>query len=225
MVKSIILPIIVFCLYGCISVTIPRDKTLIISKPKLVEPIEPEIIESVIPVIPVIIEPTSKECLEELSDSFLGTREIGKNEDFTNPQLKELLIEAGWKKGLAWCSFMVKGLLDHCNIPNTITGWSPSSYNKKDVIFTDGSFKKEYSEGDIIVMSLSYNKFKNNKSRYKGIGHTGIVRSIGTQSVTTDEGNTSEQPSDINQDRDGQFYTRRIRPLTSNVHLTRWKKE
>lgn len=222
MVKSIILPIIVFCLYGCISVTVPRDKTLVISKPKLVEPIEPEI---VIPVIPVATEPTSKECLEELSNSFLGTREIGKNENFTNPQLKELLIKAGWKKGLAWCAFMVKGLLDHCNIPNTITGWSPSSYNKKDVIFTDGKFHKDYNDEDILVMSLSYSKFKNDKSRFKAIGHTGIVRSIGTQSVTTDEGNTSEQPTTTTQDRDGQFYTRRIRPLTSNIHITRWKKE
>lgn len=158
-------------------------------------------------------------CLMDKSDEFIGVREKGgNNQNFTNKELKEILIKSGWKPGLAWCSFMVKGLLDHCDIPNTITGWSPTSYNRKDVIYTDGKFKKEYEVDDVLIMSLSYNKFKNVKSRYKAIGHTGIVEKVREKNVITREGNTSDDGG-----REGDGFYRKVRPLTKNLHITRWK--
>jgi hypothetical protein len=128
-----------------------------------------------------------------------------------------MLVDAGWKSGLAWCSFMVKGLLDHCDVPNNITGWSPTSYNKKDVIYTDGEFKQRYKDSDVLVMSLSYAKFKNDKARYKAIGHTGIVEKVRETNVITREGNTGDDGG-----RDGDGFYKKIRPLTKNLHITRY---
>jgi len=161
---------------------------------------------------------TSYVCLMETSDEFVGVKEKGgNNQDFNNKKLKQLLTNEGWKPGQAWCSFMVKGLLNNCDISNTITGWSPTSFNKKDIIYTDGKFKREHYDEDILVMSLSYNKFKNDRNRYKGIGHTGIIKEVREKNVITYEGNTSDDGG-----RDGDGFYKKVRPLTNNLHITRW---
>ncbi len=80
-------------------------------------------------------------------------------------------------------------MLNECGIPHTITGWSPTAYNRNDVIFTDGKFLQAFSDKDVLVMTLSYNSFKG--KRFKGIGHTGIVDRVSKYSVRTIEGNTS----------------------------------
>ena len=131
-----------------------------------------------------------------------------------------LMKQQGWKPGYAWCSFFVMAVLNECGIPNTITGWSPSAYNRRDVIYTDGKFVQPYSDKDALVMTLSYNKFKG--KRYKAIGHTGIVDKIGRYSVRTIEGNTNEQGMRDSRTGDGVYY--KIRPLSKNLHITRWKK-
>jgi hypothetical protein len=111
-------------------------------------------------------------------------------------------------------------MLNECDVQNTITGWSPSAYNRKDVIYTDGKFIKQYQQDDVLVMTLTYSKFKND--RFKGIGHTGIVDKLSKHSVRTIEGNTN-----INGTRDsrtGDAVCVKIRPLTKNIHITRWGK-
>jgi hypothetical protein len=214
MVKNIFLYIYLFltvsCVYPDIQGNINIDSSSsIINKDVDIKYTPPVTIE----------EESSYECLMNTSEPFIGvTEKGGNNKDFTNKELKNLLIQSGWKPGLAWCSFMVKGLLDECNIPNTITGWSPSSYNRKDVIYTDGKFKQQYKEDDVLVMSLSYNKFKNNKTRFKGIGHTGIVEEIREKNAVLREGNTNDVGG-----REGDGFHRKIRPLTKNLHITRWK--
>jgi len=70
-------------------------------------------------------------------------------------------------------------------------------------------------------MTLSYSHFRKTK-RYKAIGHTGIVDKIGQHSVRTIEGNTNEQGMRDSRTRDGVYY--KIRPLTKNIHITRWGK-
>jgi hypothetical protein len=89
-------------------------------------------------------------------------------------------------------------------------------------VFDGGKFLKSYKEGDVLVMTLSYTSMYNTK-RYKGIGHTGIVDKIGKYSVRTIEGNTNEQGMRDSRTRDGVYY--KIRPLSKNLHITRWKKQ
>jgi hypothetical protein len=112
-------------------------------------------------------------------------------------------------------------MLDECDVPNTISGWSPTAYNKKDVIYTNGKFYQKFMSGDVLVMTLSYNKFKNT-GRYKAIGHTGIVDAIGKYSVRTIEGNTNDAGARDSRGGDGVYV--KIRPLNKSIHITRWKK-
>ncbi len=156
------------------------------------------------------------------AESFIGIVEKGgNNKGFTDPYFRKLMEKQGWRPGYAWCSFFVMGVLDECNVPHTITGWSPTAYNRKDVIFTNGKFVQSYSPNDVLVMTLSYGD-KNNKARYKGIGHTGIVELVGKYSVRTVEGNTNDRGTRDSRTGDGVY--RKVRPLSRNLHITRWKK-
>jgi hypothetical protein len=161
-------------------------------------------------------------CVRVTANSYVGVREKGgNNKGFTDRELKNMMTAVGWKPGYAWCSFFVRALLDACDIPNNITGWSPTAYNKNDVIFTNGRFYQSFKSGDVMTMTLSYQKFKNT-GRYKGIGHTGIVDAIGQYSVRTIEGNTNDNGARDSRGGDGVYV--KIRPLNKNLHITRWKK-
>jgi hypothetical protein len=214
MVKNILIYIYLLLTVSCVRPNIQSDIILIDS-------VSPSISVTTTdeePSIDDFEDITQYECLMETSDEFIGvTEKGGNNRDFTNKELKQMLVDAGWKSGLAWCSFMVKGLLDHCDIPNNVTGWSPTSYNKKDVIYTNGEFKQKYKNNDVLVMSLSYNKFKNDKSRYKAIGHTGIIEKVRETNVITREGNTGDDGG-----RDGDGFYKKVRPLSKNLHITRY---
>lgn len=160
-------------------------------------------------------------CVRVTAEAFIGIHEKGgNNKGFTNVYFRNLMYKQGWRPGYAWCSFFVMGVLDECDIPHSINGWAPTAYNKKDVIFTDSKFKQTYSPNDVLVMTLSYSN--TTKSRYKGIGHTGIVELIGKYSVRTIEGNTNERGTRDSRTGDGVF--RKVRPLSRNLHITRWKK-
>jgi hypothetical protein len=161
-------------------------------------------------------------CVRVTANSYVGVREKGgNNKGFTNKELKNLMTAVGWQPGYAWCSFFVMAMLDECGIPHNITGWSPTAYNKNDVIFTNGVFYKTYSLGDVLVMTLSYTS-KYYTKRYKGIGHTGIVDAVGKYSVRTIEGNTNSAGARDSRSGDGVYV--KIRPLNKNLHITRWKK-
>jgi hypothetical protein len=161
-------------------------------------------------------------CVRVTAETFVGVKEQGgNNAGFNNKELTQLLKAEGWKPGYAWCSFFVMAMLDECGISHSITGWSPTAYNKQDIIFTDGKFVQSYKDGDALVMTLSYPSYK--RVRFKGIGHTGIVDKISKYSVRTIEGNTNEQGMRDSRTRDGVYY--KIRPLNKNLHITRWAKK
>jgi hypothetical protein len=166
---------------------------------------------------------TSASCPSIHLKKYIGvTEQGGNNMGFTSKEFQQDLQKVGWKKGHAWCAYTVISALNKCGVKHTITGWSPTSYNKKDVIFTDAEFKQTFSNDDVIVMSLSYDKFKSDRSRFKGIGHTGIVEKIGAHSAVILEGNTNDAGDRDSRTTDGVY--RKRRPLTRNTHLTRWKK-
>lgn len=161
-------------------------------------------------------------CVRSTAASYVGVKERGgNNRAFTDSDLQKKMAAVGWKPGYAWCAFFVRAILDECGIENDISGWSPTAYNKEDVIYTNGRFYQSYRNRDVLVMTLSYSKFKNTR-RYKAIGHTGIVDRINERSVRTIEGNTNERGDRDSRSRDGVYV--KIRPLSKNIHITRWKK-
>ena len=52
-------------------------------------------------------------CLMDESEQFIGvTEKGGNNQNFTDRELKQLLVDAGWRPGQAWCSFYgLKGFI------------------------------------------------------------------------------------------------------------------
>jgi hypothetical protein len=159
-------------------------------------------------------------CVRLSAYSYVGVHEVGgNNKGFSDYYFRQLMVRQGWVPGYAWCSFFVMGVLDECGIPNTITGWSPSAFNRKDVIFDGGKFLQAYHANDVLVMTLSYGK---SSARYKGIGHTGIVDKVNKTSVRTIEGNTNQ--AGTRDSRTGDAVLVKIRPLTKNIHITRWAK-
>lgn len=160
-------------------------------------------------------------CVRATAASFVGVKEKGgNNQAFGDKDLQKMMYNVGWRPGYAWCAFFVRAILDECGIPNTINGWAPTAYNRKDVIFTDGRFYQSFKDGDVLVATFTYSDSRN--SRYKGIGHTGIVDRIGKHSIRTIEGNTNEQGMRDSRSRDGVYI--KIRPLSKNTHITRWKR-
>jgi hypothetical protein len=150
------------------------------------------------------------------------TEKGGNNQGFTDWDFELDMREAGWKRGQAWCAYSVIKWMNECSVPHTITGWSPTSYNKKDVVFTDSEFKQKFHKDDVMTMSLSYDKFKNNHTRFKAIGHVGIVKRLYKSSVVSIEGNTNDAGDRDSRAGDGVYQKRR--PLTRNTHITRWQK-
>lgn len=161
-------------------------------------------------------------CVRFTALSFVGVKEKGGNNiAFTDQYLQYIMSLQGWKPTYHWCSFFVAAMLDECGIPHKISGWSPTAYNKNDVIYTDGKFYQSYNPNDVLVMTLSYNHFRKS-NRYKAIGHTGIVDRINPYSVRTIEGNTNDAGSRDGRSSGGVYV--KIRPLNKSIHITRWKK-
>ena len=160
-------------------------------------------------------------CVRATAKKYVGVHEVGgNNKAFSDVQLQSMMAAQGWLPGYAWCAFFVRAILVECNVPNNISGWSPSAYNRNDVIFTDGKMQQVANPSDVLVMTLSYSQY--NTKRYKGIGHTGIVEKIGEHSVRTIEGNTNT--AGTRDSRTGDAVCVKIRPLTKSIHITRWGK-
>lgn len=154
----------------------------------------------------------------QIADSFEGIKEIGDNRGFDNKNFERMMLEVGWWRGAAWCAFSLKLIYQLAGIKTTVTGWSPTAYNKRHIIFTDGVLREPIKPGD--SGTLSYAKYRNNPKRFKAIGHAFIIKkTIGNSAVVTGEGNT-----DGNGDREGNGFYEKIRPLNANIHITRWDK-
>ena len=154
----------------------------------------------------------------QIAESFEGIKEIGDNRGFDNKNFERMMLEVGWWRGAPWCAFSLRLIYNLAGIKTTVTGWSPTAYNKKHIIFTDGKLREPIKPGD--SGTLSYAKYKNNPKRFKAIGHAFIIKkTIGNSAVVTGEGNT-----DGNGSREGNGFYEKIRPLNANIHITRWDK-
>jgi len=154
---------------------------------------------------------------------LVGVREKGGNNmGFNDRYFERLMREVGWKPTYQWCAFFVRAVFHECGVEAKVTGWSPTCYNKKDVIYTDGRFYQSYKPGDVLVMTLSYKHWRNT-NRYKAIGHTGIVDKVSEYSVRTIEGNTNDRGDRDSRLGDGVLV--KIRPLNKSIHITRWNNQ
>lgn len=163
---------------------------------------------------PIYVESNSvNTCLTTSLDRQLGVRESGGNNH--GWKVSQYLESVNMPEGSSWCSAYVHWNLEKCGIPNTITAWSPTAFNKNNIVWFQGKFKKTPKAGDVFVM-YSIKK--------KRIAHTGFVREqINEKFYLTNEGNAAKDAAINPYDGDGVY--EKIRSFNSTYGISRWTND
>ena len=139
--------------------------------------------------------------------SQLGVRERTGNND--GKDVEKYLKSVGLGKGFAWCAAFVHWCLAEAGVKNSITAWSPTAHNKKNIVYFNNKFKKDPQQADVITLYYS------SKGR---IGHTGFFDHMQSENMTANyEGNTNRGNSN---EGDGVYLT--FRPVKTLYSITSW---
>ncbi|MCO5238886.1 MAG: CHAP domain-containing protein [Chitinophagaceae bacterium] len=155
-----------------------------------------------------LIKVDSISALTNVYLSQVGVREKTGNND--GPQVEMYLRSVNLGKGYAWCAAFVHWCLDSAGIRNSITAWSPSAHNAKNVAWNGKEFLKDVRPGD--VGCLYYPSLRR-------IGHTFFYhRTINGSVYETVEGNTNAAGS-----REGDGVYKKKRSFNATYSITRWE--
>lgn len=152
-------------------------------------------------------------CLTNAMDSQIGVKELtGRND---GKDVEKYLKSTGNRKGDPYCSSFVHWCLEQCGIKNTVTAFSPTSFNKKNIVYQKNKFLKEPQEGDVFCLWIPQ------KGR---IGHTGFFRKrLNTRLYYTVEANTNQGAAVGSlADFDGEGVHKKIRSFHSTYSISRW---
>ena len=143
-------------------------------------------------------------------DRQLGVRESGGNNQ--GWKVEQYLESVGLPPGNSWCAAYVHWVLAQCGFRTSITGWSPSAYNQKNVVYSQGKVRKTVRTGDVFVL---YSLKK------KRIAHTGFVREkMNEKFYVTNEGNAARDGAVNPYDGDGVY--EKIRSFNMTYAISRW---
>lgn len=161
-------------------------------------------------IVTVVEEPQPVNTRAEVAriyKSQVGVREkTGKND---GTAVEKFLASVGLGAGYAWCAAFVHWCLEQAGVKNSITAWSPTAHNAKNIVYFKGKFNKSPQQADVIT--LYYAK----KGR---IGHTGFFDHMQSNNMTVNyEGNTNAGNSN---EGDGVYIT--FRPLKTLHSITSW---
>jgi hypothetical protein len=109
-----------------------------------------------------------------------------------------------------WCAAFVRFCLDSAGIKSTITAYSPSAHNAKNVVYARGQWLKEMETDDVFTIYFP--------SMHR-IAHTGFAhRKVNNHICETIEGN-----SNAGGGREGVGVFRRQRPFNTLYTISRWR--
>ena len=150
-------------------------------------------------------------CLEKIMDRQLGVKEAGGNN--RGWKIAQYLESVGLPEGYPWCASYVHWVLEKCSIPNTITAWSPTAHNKKNIVYFRREFKKHPKVGDVFTIY---------SMRNGRISHTGFFRErINDKFYLTNEGNASAENAANPYDGNGVY--EKVRSFNATYSITRWE--
>ena len=175
----------------------------------IVVPVRTVTVDTVVMLPDTIVEiAPARPSLTEIYLSQIGVREAtGRND---GPQICTYLRSVGLGEGYAYCSAFVHWSLDSACIPNTVTAWSPSAHNAKNIIWTGKKFLKDPEPGD--VGCLYYTSLRR-------IGHTFFYhRRINSSVYESVEANTNVEGS-----REGDGVYKKKRSFNATYSITRWE--
>lgn len=139
-----------------------------------------------------------------------NVREEGPNNH--GKQVEIYLKSVNMTAGNSWCAAYVHWVLAQCGYKTTITAWSPTSFNQKNIVWYKGQFKKKPKPGDV----FSLYSIKKNR-----IAHTGFVKKILTdKTYLTNEGNAAADGAVNPFDGDGVY--EKIRSFNATYAISRW---
>lgn len=137
--------------------------------------------------------------IKRIAKSFQGVEEIGNNQAFSNETLQNMLKEAGWKSGEAWCMYYAKAVYKRAlpklseQIQKELSGSTQGTWNKINI--GDSEIFEAVTSGRPRVGDIAIWRRVNDSSK----GHAGIVikpnSSKYPNGYTTVEGNTNYDPS------------------------------
>lgn len=147
------------------------------------------------------------DCVADCYTSQIGVREAtGKND---GPAVEMYLRSVNLGKGYAWCAAFVKWVFQSCNVKTTITAWSPTAHNSRNLIWFKKQWHKEPVHGDVFTIW---------NVKMKRISHTGFFhKKVNGSIYETVEGNTNEGGS-----REGDGVYKRRRSFNATYSITRW---
>lgn len=139
----------------------------------------------------------------------IGVREIPKGSNW-GPSIKVYLNSVNVKTPAAWCAAFVHYCLSKAGIPNTITAWSPTAHNPKNLVYFQNKLLKGPEPGDVFCLWFP---------KLKRIAHTGFFDRQQNNSIFVSvEGNTNEAGS-----REGDGVYRKYRSYKATYSISRWK--
>lgn len=150
-------------------------------------------------------------CIETTLDRQLGVREAtGKNDGW---KVSQYLESTGNSEGQSWCASYVHWVLEKCGFKTSITAWSPSAHNPKNIVYYKGKFNKNPKIGDVFTIYSIKNK---------RISHTGFFRErINEKFYLTNEGNSA--PDGYKGDPyNGYGVFEKVRSFNATYSITRW---
>jgi hypothetical protein len=134
-----------------------------------------------------------RRLLVENAIKWVGTKEVGNNNGFANATFQQMMKEAGWTNGDAWCLYFCKAIYlkvfpnEKAQINAEIEGntqdtWNnlPNNPNTTFMKITSG----KPMVGDIAIWQHTDKPWS---------GHAGLVIDVGEATFTTIEGNTSDK--------------------------------
>lgn len=144
-----------------------------------------------------------KEAVLEFAQSYVGTKEIGSNDDFQDPKFRRLMDLAGWEKDQAWCAYFAElcwtvpqyygkskylaRMFDHFSA-NAVRTYE--NFSKDDMFVCD----QVPEPGAVMVMERIQNG-EPKKIDIWTLGHAGIVKEVKDDYIVTIEGNTNSAGS------------------------------
>jgi hypothetical protein len=146
--------------------------------------------------------------VKEVYDSQIGVREQPAGSNWGTP-VKMYLAAVQVKVPAAWCAAFVKWSFDQAQVNTTITAWSPTAHNKKNVLYEKGQLFTEPRSGDVFTLYFI---------KLKRIAHTGFYdRRVNNKVYRSVEGNTNEAGS-----REGDGVYIKYRSYRATHSITRW---
>lgn len=124
-------------------------------------------------------------------EKFIGIKEIGNNQAFSNAAFEEMMKTVGWTSGETWCMYLVKAVyidaypkkaeaIKKVLTPSTQQSWK-NAKGRPDLFKVLDSADDKPQVGDIIIWQSTKNA---------SLGHAGI---LAKRPDITIEGNTSFQ--------------------------------